>query len=34
MEIRLEDNMSEMEEAELFVARLAEEIRAEMGDGE
>ena len=27
MEIRLEDNMSEMEEAELFVARLAEEIR-------
>ena len=25
--IRLEDNMSEMEEAELFVARLAEEIR-------
>ncbi len=25
--IRLEDNMGEMEEAELFVARLAEEIR-------
>ena len=25
--IRLEDNMSEMEEAEQFVARLAEEIR-------
>ena len=32
--IRLEDNMGEMEEAEQFVARLAEEIRAEMGDGE
>ena len=30
--IRLEDNMSEMEEAEQFVARLAEEIRAEMGE--
>ena len=28
--IRLEDNMGEMEEAEQFVARLAEEIRAEM----
>ena len=27
-------NMGEMEEAEQFVARLAEEIRAEMGDGE
>ena len=32
--IRLEDNMGEMEEAEQFVARLAEEIRAEMGEGE
>ena len=32
--IRLEDNMGEMEEAEQFVARLAEEIRAEMGDGD
>ena len=32
--IRLEDNMGEMEEAEQFVARLAEEIRQEMGDGE
>ena len=30
--IRLEDNMGEMEEAEQFVARLAEEIRAEMGE--